>query len=496
MRAADEAVISAGTEAAVLMERAGRAVVRAVVRRLGGRYGRRVTVVCGRGSNGGDGFVAARLLARAGVSVTCLGVAGAAESSGAAGAALERMVAAGVPLRPLEAAGLEGSDAIVDALFGTGFRGRARDEAEKAIAAVNAAGRNATVVAVDVPSGVDGATGAVEGPVVAAHATVAMGAEKLGTAVSPGARCAGEVEVADIGIPVTGSMAAMVEPGDVVGVLPRRSPDAHKRSGGSVAVLAGSNDVTGAAVLTARGAARMGAGYVTVGSTTAVRRVVATKCPEALIETATEDDVLGPAALERLATVLERADALAVGPGLGRGEPQGRLLDAIVSGVELPVVIDADGLNALAGRAAKPLPRRGPTVLTPHPAELARLLDREVAEISSDRPGAARAAAEQFGAVVLLKGWRTVVADPGGRLAVIPTGGPELATAGTGDVLTGAAAALAAAGIEAWEAAWAAAYVHGVAGSLAARANGPSGVVAWDVAEALPAAFRAAAGRG
>jgi hydroxyethylthiazole kinase-like uncharacterized protein yjeF len=490
MRAADEATIAAGTAAAVLMARAGRAVAQAVTGSAGGRYGRRVAVVCGKGSNGGDGFVAARVLAQWGMGVSCLGVGGAAESRGAAGAHLERMESDGIPLRPFATGRLDGADVVVDALFGTGFRGRAEGEAGEAITALNAA--PGTVVSVDVPSGVNGATGAVEGPAVDAQVTVALGAEKIGTAVTPGAAHAGRVEVAEIGIPVERVPASMVEPADVAAVLPRRPPDAHKRTGGSVAILGGSHEITGAPLLTARGAARMGAGYVTVGGPGAVKEALSTSCPEVLTQVVGRGDVLGPDALPEFEAVLGRADALAIGPGMERGEPQSALLEAVWSKVAIPVVIDADGLNALAHRPPRP-PRPGATVLTPHPAELARLLDASVAEISADRPGAARAAAARFGAVVVLKGWRTVVAEPSGRIVVIPTGGAELATAGTGDVLTGAVAALAAAGLGPFEASWAACYVHGLAGAQAARRLGPAGVVAGDVAEALPEAFRLAA---
>jgi NAD(P)H-hydrate epimerase len=490
MRAADEAAIAAGTEASVLMDRAGRAVARAVIACAGGRYGRRVTVVCGRGSNGGDGFVAARVLARRGSGVSCLGIGGAGESTGPAGDHLARMESDGIPLRPYAPHRLDDADVVVDALFGTGFRGRAEGEAAAAIAALNAA--PATVVSVDVPSGVNGATGAVAGPAVVAQVTVALGAEKLGTAVTPGAAQAGRVEVADIGIPVERMPVAMVEPADVAAVLPRRPLDAHKRSGGSVAVLGGSAAITGAPVLTARGAARMGAGYVTVGGPSAVKNALSTTCPEVLTQVVARGDVLGPDAVAEFDPVLGRADALAIGPGVERGESQSALLEAVWSKVEIPVIVDADGLNALAGRSEWPR-RTGATVLTPHPAELARLLESSVAEVSADRVGAARATASRFGAVVVLKGWRSVVAEPSGRVAVIPTGGAELATAGTGDVLTGAVAALAAAGLDPFAAAWAASYVHGVAGARAARRLGVAGVVAWDVAEALPEAFRVAA---
>ncbi len=488
MRAADEAAITSGTPALVLMERAGRSVARAVQRVAGGTYAHRVVVVCGKGSNGGDGFVAARYLQRAGMAVACCGVAGAERAQGAARHHLGLMEKEGIDLRPFRGQSLEGCDVVVDALFGTGFRGRAEGEAARAIEAMNAA--PAPVVSVDIPSGVNGTTGVGEGESVLASVTVAMGAEKVGTANSAGAERAGRVEVADIGIPVSEASAFMLEASDAVSALPQRKPDAHKRSGGSVAVLAGSNEITGAPVLTARGAGRMGAGYVTVGCTGAVKNALAISCPEVLTASVTEKDVLGPQALDSFGEVLERADAVALGPGLGNGPPQRALVARILEEVELPVIADADALNVLAEDTSVLKRRSTPTILTPHPAELARLLGSSVPEVSSDRMGAARAAAAELASVVVLKGSRTIVAHPSGRALVNPTGGPELATAGTGDVLTGATAALAGAGLDELSAAWAACFVHGLAGSVAASRLSSSGVLAWDVAESLPEATR------
>jgi len=384
---------------------------------------------------------------------------------------------------------LQRADVIVDAIFGTGFHGMAEGDAAKAILAMNESRR--PVLAIDIPSGVAGATGRAEGPAVEARSTVVMQAEKVGTAVGSGAALAGQVDVADIGIDVEGARAWMVEPSDVGRVVPRRSADAHKRSGGSVVSIGGSAGMSGAAILTARAAGRAGAGYVTAGVTEAVEPILSGMLPEVLTATCS-GDALGPTAVETLAPALERANSVALGPGLGRGDAQARLLDALLPAVEVPLVVDADGLNLLAGRKAGLEDRAGATVLTPHPGELARLSGTEVDEVQGDRLRHARQAAELFDCEVLLKGHRTIVARPDGTAVVIPTGGPELATAGTGDVLTGVVAAFLAAGLEPFDAAWAAAYVHGEAGALAARNHGVNGVVAWDVAEALPAAIEAA----
>ncbi|MDQ3953373.1 MAG: NAD(P)H-hydrate dehydratase, partial [Actinomycetota bacterium] len=244
--------------------------------------------------------------------------------------------------------------------------------------------------------------------------------------------------------------------------------------GGAVAVLAGSEQTRGSALLAARGATRMGAGYVTLVSTPSVVSAATVAAPELLTRTIA-GDVLGPEALD----VVERADCVAIGPGIGTGDAQRALCERALLEVDRPVVLDADALNVLAGNPRPLVARRGPAVLTPHPAELARLLGVDVKEVVADRMAAATRAAQAFGCVVLAKGHRTLVTD-GARTVVVPAGGPELATAGTGDVLTGAVAALVAAGVAAFDAAWCAAYVHGVAGSLA-----ESGAVAPDVAEAL-----------
>ncbi|MFP5351889.1 MAG: NAD(P)H-hydrate dehydratase [Actinomycetota bacterium] len=491
MRAADEATISTGTPGEILMERAGRAVARAVIRELGTRYGKRVTCVCGKGNNGGDGFVAARVLHAEGVRVVCCLVSD-AEPSGAAKHHLELLRATGVPVVTFDRRYLR-CDAIVDAVFGTGFSGEPREPARSVLDAIHHVTRGDDIaydeagayarpplhpvpllISVDVAS-----AGRVRPDL-----TVALAAEKRETFFRPDD--AGRVEVADIGIPVEGFALGVVERGDVVADLPIPAPEDHKRSHGHVAVLTGSSAVPGAPVLVARGAARMGAGYVSLGSTPAVIDAAAVQVPEVLKHVISDVDELGPDAWRRFSGVLERAGCVAVGPGLGTGEAQAGLLDmALESG--LPLVLDADALTLLAGSGRSRLASEAPTVLTPHPGEMAKLLDVEVGEVQRDRVAAALEAAERFDCLVVLKGRHTIVAR-GSSASVVSTGGPELATAGTGDVLTGAIAALLARSGRA-DVTAAACFVHGVAGALAAERVGRSGVVAWDVAEALPAAI-------
>jgi hydroxyethylthiazole kinase-like uncharacterized protein yjeF len=486
MAKADEAAISAGTPAEILMDRAGRAVARAAIDVAGGRYGKSALVVCGKGNNGGDGFVAARRLSREGLKVSCVLVGETSDVKGAAAHHLAELRRAGIsvatfdPTRPARR-----YDVVIDALLGTGSSGAPRAGAAAAIRLMNESG---PIVAADIPSGVDGLTGGVPGESVSAAVTVAIERQKLGSALAPGFDRAGRVEVAPVGIPVTGENAFLLSPADVGRVIPVRGAMSHKGSTGSVALVAGSKDMSGAAVLCARAADRAGAGYVRVGTVTAARAVVAERLPEALV-TDLGDDWDG-SSWSSFRHEAERSDALLIGPGLGTGSAAEGLVDVALAETDHPIVLDADGLNAIAGRDEALKARRSPTVLTPHVGEMARLLDIENAEVLADTLGTARRAAETFGCIVLLKGARTVVARPDGRAVVNPIGSPALATAGSGDVLGGVIAAFLAAGLEAFDAAWAGAAVHGRAGELAAEGRGTTGVVAWDVAEALPLALR------
>lgn len=513
MRRADEATISAGTPPEVLMERAGRAVARVVVREAGGRYGKKVAVVCGKGNNGGDGFVAARVLHHQGLRVICSLAFDADEAKGPAAHHLRLLQTSGCPIAAFAERHLE-ADVIVDAVFGTGFSGKPRGTAADAIAAITHAvqgeeiahdeeGAYAVpavwpiprVVSIDVPS-----AGWVPADVV-----VALGAEKIQTFFD--ADEPARVEVADIGIDVEEASVAVLEEADAAGELRSPSVSDHKTSRGSVLIVAGSDTTTGAPILTARGAARFGSGYVTLLSTDRVVDAAESMIPEVL-KRRSAGDVLGPRVLDDIGDLLDRVDSIALGPGLGIGHAQRELVVRLLDEWAGPVVLDADGLNNLVGHTDALAGRTWPVVITPHVAEMARLLDRPTPDINRDRLSAAVEAAERFGCAVVLKGYRTIVAatsavTPGVRrpgsendlesgnasALAIPVGGPELATAGTGDVLTGAIAAQLARGGHPLFGVAAACYVHGVAGSVAALRSGSSGVVAWDVAEALPEAY-------
>lgn len=521
MAAADGAAVASGTSVETLMDRAGRAVARTAIRMMEGRYGKKVVVVCGKGNNGGDGYAAARVLHQEGVHVRCLSVEDPDGLTGAARAHFEAAVQEGVSVTSFDRSRLT-SDLVIDAIYGTGLAPRREgvpDDYFSAIQAIADLRRDADepeieaplVLAVDIPSGISGLHGPIMHP-VHADVTVTFASEKLGAFVSD-PRYTGEVEVADIGIQPKGWIEVM-ERADVAARLPRRPTDSHKRSAGSLLAFVGSDAMPGAAALVVRGAMRAGCGYVTVACTPGVADVVRKLCPEAIVRVVGDADHLGPGALDRLEDVIERATVVAVGPGLGTGDDQTALVDRIIDEVDLPLVLDADGLNVLAGRLDDLSAYKGRIAITPHPVELARLMDVDVRSLD-DPVAAARQAVARSGCEVILKGYRSVIAGPDDdpivfvtpedmqalsarddvtpgrgspfvRTLMNPTGGPELATAGTGDVLTGVVATfLFGNPVErSTEAVAAAAYVHGLAGQLAGE-----GAVAWDVAEALPEAI-------
>ncbi len=477
----------------VLMERAGRAVARAVVDLTGGSYGRRVVVVCGKGNNGGDGFVAARHLATWGVAVRVLTVDPPEGFREPAAANLTRLAEVGVAVRAcapaLLARELARADVAVDAIFGTGFRGIPEDRWADAIAGLNEGAP--PVVAVDIPSGVDGSTGLVEGEAVWSDLTVTFGAPKVGAVLMPGAERAGALRVVDIGFPedLIRTDVFLTEPADVVASLPARAADSHKRASGVLVVVAGSREMTGAVSLIAQAAGRIGTGLVIVAVPASILSVVQTLAPEAVFVALpeTDDGTVAAGGLDRVLESVGRAHALAIGPGLSQQRETGGFVRDVVRSCPVPVVVDADGLNAFAGRVTDLHDRKAEAVLTPHVGEFGRLTGVSAHELDADRLHHARALASSTDAVTLLKGSRSLVASPDGTVRVNPTGSPVLATAGSGDVLTGLIGGLLARGLDPAEAAASGAYLHGLAGVLAGRDAG-EGTVAGDLVARIPQA--------
>jgi len=490
-----------GMPGVALMENAGGEVARKVAEVVGGAAGKKVCVFAGKGNNGGDGFVAARHLTARGAKVKVFLLGSAAEVAGDARVNLDILVNMGAEVsevageRDCDKASLAAAfaDCLVDALLGTGFRGTIDGDIAAAVKIINTAGK--PVVAVDVPTGIDADTGQIRGTAVQATHTVTFGLLKPGLLFQPGAAYAGAVTVADIGLPVALLTDAAIRQNAVTaelirGMLPQRSPAAHKGANGRVALLAGSTGMTGAAALAAMAAVRAGAGLVTLGVPAALNVIMEVKLTEVMTKPLPEEQsgVFGMAAIEEAAALAAAADVLAVGPGLGRADDTFAAVREIVRRVRCPLVIDADGLNALVGHADILLESEALAVLTPHAGELARLTGKTPGAINADRLGAARQAAADLGAIVVLKGPGTVIAYPDGEVFINTTGNAALATGGTGDVLTGVIAALIAQGLSSHDAAVAGVFLHGLAGEAAARA-GLAGVAAGDLLPALPGAI-------
>jgi len=485
-----------GIPTATLMDAAGRRVAQVAEAMLREHGGRRVVVLTGKGNNGGDGLVAARYLRASGIEVTALLAAPKQEFAGEAARALAAAAEAGVSILAGNAARYENAiaeaDLVIDALFGTGFRGLVGGNAAALIESANRSGR--PILAVDMPSGLQADTGTWDGPCIRATATVTMGLPKLGLVLFPGAEIAGRLYVADIGYPqaLTDDLSIttwLATAAKIRTLLPPRRPDTHKGTYGRVLIVAGSVGFTGAAVLSTLGALRGGAGLVTVAVPQSVYPIVASKVTEGMSTPLPDDGgTVSSSAMARIDQLLASSDVVAAGPGLSPVAGVGRVVEELLAR-DRPLVLDADGLNVLAGKAERLAKARAPVVITPHPGELGRLLKQPTAKIMEDRLGAARAAASRFRCVVVLKSARTVVAKPDGEAAIILTGNPGMASGGMGDVLTGAVAALIGQGLAPFDAAVAAAYLHGVAGDLVAEERGQVGLLASDVADRLPYAI-------
>jgi len=485
-----------------LMDNAGTAAAALIARWLAPIRGKAVVVVCGKGNNGGDGFVVARRLKARGAAVRVFLVGRRAEVRGDAADALGRW--RGRVEEVEEPSGLAralgGADVIVDALLGTGVSGAARGPVAAAIEAINRAGAGGVpVVALDLPSGLDSDRGALLGPTVKAWRTVTFAGLKRSLLLAPAAGQAGAVEIGDIGVPAEAARRGIttwrLEIADVRPSFPPRDLDAHKGRFGHLLVVAGSLGKTGAAVLAGRAALRSGVGLCTLAAPASQQPIVAAQAPEymteALPETAAQS--LSLEAKDRLRELARRMDAVAIGPGLSLDPETQELARGLIRDLEQPMVVDADALSALAGHLDLLRHAAGPRVLTPHPGEMARMLGTTIEAVQADRIELARTFAREHGVAIALKGAHTVIGGPDGHVAINPTGNPGMAKGGSGDVLTGIVGALLAREIEPAAALRAGCYLHGLAGDVAARERGEYAMLASDIIESLPAALRALA---
>lgn len=503
MQALDRrAITEAHIPSLTLMENAGTSVVAAMEQIFGSLAGKTVAVLCGKGHNGGDGFVVARLLKRKRVRVQVLLMARVSDLAGdamtmyrrfmsAAGASAVLACPSSAKLQTL----LRRSDLIVDALLGTGLSAPITGPYRTAIDCMNDVDR--PVTAVDLPSGIHADTGAVLGTAVRATLTVTFALPKLGLYVGPGIDHAGTIRIADIGIPpsyadAVDSRISLITGDETRRLLPARLPSGHKGTYGHVGIIAGSVGKTGAAALAAKAALRVGAGLVTVATPASVNDTLEAKLLEVMTVPMPETNArtLARSGLDRLVTFTNARSAVAIGPGLTTHPETVELIHALITRLEKPSVLDADALNAMAGRPALLAECKVPLILTPHPGEMARLEEQATPQsVNADRIGTASRFAQQRGVILVLKGARTVVAHPNGQVAICPTGNPGMATAGTGDALTGIIVGLLAQGLNVWDAARAGTYFHGLAGDLAAASLGSAGMTAGDLIERIPHAL-------
>ncbi len=485
VRDADRRAIAGGIPGERLMEAAGLAAAREILAAF--PPGSAVTVLVGPGNNGGDGMVVARHLALAGWDVQVQAPGGRAPGGDDSALMTARASDVGIGVDDVDLDSLHRGDRIiVDALLGTGTRGAPRDGMAQVVQAVRDSG--ARVVALDMPTGVDGDTGVAPGPAIRAELTITFAAEKAGLRIAPGRGLAGRIVVADIGIPrhLMPDPSVLLASDGVIAGIPRRGADDDKYRAGGVLVVGGATGLSGAVRLSSRASLRAGAGIAVACVPQAVRAEVAIGTAEVMVEGAPGADALSVDALDAIMEQASRVGAVAIGPGLGRSAGTTALLRALLAALEHPVVIDADGLWHLGDDLAALRSRPGPTVITPHSGEAARLLGITREQVDASRLKAACELSAASGAVALLKGPGTMIQSPDALPVVLEGGTAALATAGSGDVLTGVIAAFMARGMGPGDAAIAGAAVHARAGLLAGRGDG---TIAGDIIEALPAAM-------
>jgi hydroxyethylthiazole kinase-like uncharacterized protein yjeF len=509
MRAMDKLVIEQyGLPGIVLMENAAIGIAQEINYKFGPLTGRKISIVCGKGNNGGDGIAVARHLVVTYAAVVTIWLAEPMDK-GMPDAAVNLMAARnyGIAIESIAdrdklLSELQSSDIVIDAVLGTGIVGNPRPAAAIAIKAINEA--CTPVVSIDVPSGLND-TGIAGEPTVEADLTVTLVLPKLGLLIYPGAELAGEVKTIDISYPPPVRLAPDVKTEvfgkeDIALLLPGRSAtrDSNKGKYGSIAILAGSPGFLGAASLASEAAARTGAGLVTLGVPDVILNPMMIRAVESVMTRgfiSSAEGSFGEAAVDSVLEFVMRYDTVGFGPGVGKGNGVSAFARRFIAECDKPLVVDADALTILSHEldhgASIVRKRKAPTVLTPHPGEMARLLGKDTKSVQEDRLTAVRDAAHIFQAVVVLKGQATLVADPDGRLAVNTTGNPGMATGGSGDVLTGIITTLMAQIDDPWKAAVAGVYIHGLSGDLVASENGAAGLLASDIALKMPAAIKA-----
>lgn len=520
MKEIDRKTIASGVPSIELMENAGRAVARAIKSRYSPLKGKRVSIFCGKGNNGGDGLVVARLLVKEKVKIRAFLLARKEELKKNPKINLKRTLKQKVKIIEIDSSRrlekfeqeVKKSDLIVDAILGTGIKGAPKGIEAETIKFINILKK--PVVSVDIPSGVEGSTGKVSGEAARADLTITFGLPKIGLVVYPGAEYVGELEVADIGIPKKfledeKIRVNLITKEEISSYLRPRRPDTHKGTYGHLFVIAGSVGMTGAATLTSQaaslcfGALRSGVGLVTLGIPEGLNEIMEIKLTEGMTLPLpeTKKKTLSLKAEKKIIEFSKKTDALALGPGLSINKETQRLVRDLIKKISLPMVIDADALNALASNLsilrAPNFELRTPSselrtlrIITPHSGEMARLIGKKAKEVQENRIKVAGDFARKYKVIVVLKGARTVIANPEGDIYINPTGNPGMASAGVGDVLTGMIGSFLAQRKESLEAAKIGVYLHGLAGDLACQEKGEEPLIASDILEKLPQAFK------
>jgi NAD(P)H-hydrate epimerase len=492
-----------GIPGAVLMENAGRGTFEQMLRHFPEMQGKRIAVVAGKGNNGGDGFVIARYLLNHHWAVKVFLLSKIESVAGDAALNLQAFRRMGGEVREIadektwQAAlpELKHAGLIVDAIFGTGLAADITSLPYQVIEDINKSG--IPVVAVDLPSGLDATSGNVLGIAIGARLTCTFGLAKRGLVIYPGLSFAGKLEIIDIGIPRSLVRAArlqehLLEEGDFLKKIPVRAPESHKGTYGHALIVAGSPGKTGAAAMAAQAAMRVGAGLVTIGVPERLNAIFEIKVTEAMTEPLPDADggFLCMDSWQRIQEVLPGKTVVAIGPGISDREDTAQLVHTIIESVSLPLVIDADGLNALARNPDILKKAKAAVVLTPHPGEMARLMGIPTQAVQADRIGTARKFSTACGVIVVLKGARTVIAEPGGHVYINPTGNPGMASGGMGDVLTGMIAGFMAQGWKPLFCAQFAAFVHGHVGDMLASRQGDRGTIATDIINEIPVVLK------
>lgn len=503
MRSIDSNTIKLGIPGIVLMENAACCVVKEILADYPDLTEVSVVIICGKGNNGGDGFAVARHLINLGAFVQTILVGKSSDLKGDALTNYEVLNNMGVPVIEIQTDSelsilkeyLDRAGLLVDALLGTGIQGTVRGIYKDVIDVMNDA--KCPVIAVDVPSGLDSDTGCINGVCVKAYKTVTFGLPKIGLVTFPGAEYVGELIIGDIGIPDKVVQDESISTNlttrrDLERIFKPRKRDAHKGDYGRAFIVGGSTGLTGAVVLTANAALRVGAGLVTVGVPATLHDIFEIKLTEAMSVPLSDygDGTLDVGAVRKILEFAEDCNCVAIGPGLSKTRGTVQVIAEVLSKLECPCVVDADGLNCLAHNLDVLNQCEAPVILTPHPGEMSRLTELSISEIQENRLDISRQFAAEKKVILVLKGSRTVIASPDGTVYINPTGTPGMATGGSGDVLTGTIAGLIAQGVDAFVSALAGVYICGKAGEAVVSEKGEYGMVAGDIVERIPSVVK------